>query len=93
MTLHSLGQLYIELGTRLQAMKQATVGDSRKPMLSADSAVGGAAVLCYVRDLLTNTPRDQFNRDELLVLLERISADQDIFPLGVGVMMWDVDDE
>jgi hypothetical protein len=61
--------------------------------LDEDCAVGAGAMLCYIRDLLTNSPREHpWSTGELLVLLETISRDPDIFPAGVGNLMWAAED-
>lgn len=61
--------------------------------IDEDCAVGAGAMLCYIRDLITTSTRDSYSLPELLVLLETISRDPDIFPAGVGTMMWAAEDE
>jgi len=64
-----------------------------KPMLDGEAGVGGAALLCYLRDCVTTAGRDSWDRPTLLVLLETISRDAEIFPCGVGATMWAAEDE
>jgi hypothetical protein len=56
---------------------------NRKPMLEGDFAVGAALFWSYLRDCMTGTPKESFTRDELLVLLETMSRDGEMFPAGV----------
>lgn len=56
-------------------------------------AVGAAGLLCYLRDLFTLGNKDQYSREEILVILEICSRDGDIFPCGVGHLMWQIEDE
>lgn len=61
--------------------------------IDEDCAVGAGAMLVYIRDLLTTSPRGEYSTGELLVPLETISRDPDIFPAGVGNLMWAAEDE
>ena len=61
------------------------------PEFKPERVVGAGAMLCYIRDLLTASPHENYNRVDILVLLEMISRDSDILPCGIGVMMWDED--
>lgn len=45
------------------------------------------AMLCFLRDLFTGD-KQQYTTAEILVLLETLSRDPDIFPNGEGVAMW-----
>ena len=60
-----------------------------KPMLEGEAAVGGAALLCFIRDLVTASPNETYDRATLLVILETLSRDAELFPCGVGQIMWD----
>lgn len=59
--------------------------------LGPESAIGAAALICYVRDLITSSPKEDYSRGELLVVLETISNDDEIFPLGTGRLLWQVE--
>lgn len=59
--------------------------------IDEDCAVGAGAMLCFIRDLITTSTRESYSQAELLVLLEVISRDPDVFPAGLGVIMWDAD--
>ena len=63
--------------------------DAVKP---TELEIGGAGLICYLRDLLTETPKESFTRGEILVLLESVSRDPDWFPSGVGIAMWQLED-
>lgn len=54
---------------------------------------GCAGMLCYLRDLFTITDREQYDRAEILIILESISRDSDWFPTGIGVKLWGMEDE
>lgn len=62
-----------------------------KPMLDGDAAVGAAVMITYLRDLVAEGDRDVYDRPSLLVILESISRDGEIFPCGVGRMIWDAE--
>lgn len=62
-----------------------------KPMFSEEDAVAAAGFLCYLRDCFTGSPKEVWSQGELLVLLEMISRDGEIFPLGAGQLMWQMD--
>jgi hypothetical protein len=64
-----------------------------KSILDGEAAVGAAGFLCYLRDCLTGSPKEIWKREELLVLLERMSCDGEIFPVGTGRVMWQMDNE
>ena len=63
------------------------------PVFDGDAAVGAASMLCYLRDCFTTSPRDQWDRPTLLVLLETASRDGDLFPSGMGSIMWQAEDD
>jgi hypothetical protein len=63
-----------------------------KPMLTEEAAAGAACLLCYLRDLVTAGEREQYDRPSLLVILETISRDPEIFPCGVGQVIWNAED-
>jgi hypothetical protein len=52
-------------------------------MLDGDFAVGAALFWSYQRSLITGAGKEIFTRDELLVILETLSRDAEIFPPGV----------
>ena len=92
MTLKELAEDYTRIGRKLSQLES---GNSSLPfprgMMDAECAVGAAALLCFIRDLFTATEYEQFSRDKILVLLETVSRDADIFPCGIGKTMWDVE--
>jgi hypothetical protein len=57
-------------------------------MLDGDAAVGAAMMLCYLRDLITVSPRLDYGQSDLLVILEAVSRDHELFPTGVGQVLW-----
>lgn len=68
--------------------KNAKTG-APKPMMSEEMATGAAIMLTYLRDLVTTGNRDVYPREDLLVLLETMSRDNEMFPCGVGRLIWD----
>jgi hypothetical protein len=60
-----------------------------KPMLEGDVAVGGALILCYLRDLFTTGERETYGRADVLVLLETIARDGKLFPCGAARTIWE----
>lgn len=69
--------------------------DTGKPqaMIEGEAAVGAAGLLCYLRDLFTQSKHETFDRATILVLLETISRDEEIFPCGIGTLMWGMEDD
>lgn len=90
MTLSQLAEDYTRIGAKLSVLES---GNSSLPfprgLMDAECAAGGAAVLCLIRDLFTATPDETFSREQILVILETLSRDNDIFPCGIGTTMWD----
>lgn len=64
-----------------------------KPTFEGDMAVGAAVMLTYIRDLVTTSERPGWSQGVVLVLLEMISRDGELFPCGVGKLMWDAEEE
>lgn len=64
-----------------------------KPMFADDTAVGAAVMLCYIRDLFTLGHREVYDRPSLLVILEAISRDKELFPCGLAQVMWQMEHE
>lgn len=61
--------------------------------LDPEHALGAAIMLCYLRDLIMLPGgRDHWTREELLVLLEIVSTDPEIFPDAIGIQMWNLPD-
>lgn len=50
--------------------------------------VAALSVLDYVSDLFTSSPRESFSRDEVLVILNAVRNDPEIFDAAV-VALWD----
>jgi hypothetical protein len=59
------------------------------PILQEEAAVGAAAFLCYFRDLITVSNKETFRREDILVILEMLSSDDELFPMGIGRLMWE----
>ena len=64
-----------------------------KPMFDEDMAMGAALLLRYIRDLVTNANREEWDRPSLLVILQIISEDDEIFPCGVARLVWQEEQE
>lgn len=64
-----------------------------KPVFEPESAVGAASMLCYLRDLVTVGDKEMYDRGTLLVLLETISRDPELFPCGAGQLLWQANTE
>lgn len=56
--------------------------------LPQEARYGMANMIAYLRDVFTVTPRDNFTRDEILVLLKITADDSEIFPNGEGAEIW-----
>ena len=53
-----------------------------KPALDGEFAVGAITHLQYLRDLFTHAGKEQFSRDEILVLLDTAGHDPEVFLAG-----------
>ena len=86
-----------QAGTSMQKIGKCLVQIGRDlpfgpdPVLEGDVAVGAAAFLCYLRDCITGSPKGIWSREELLVLLETMSRDREMFPCGIGNVLWALD--
>ena len=60
--------------------------------LDGEIAIGAASILCYLRDLFTAAGKDTFTREEILVILECIISDEQIFAGSIGQKVWDWED-
>ncbi len=75
-----------------------TAGKQKIPLAKAaylqdDCLLGAALLWSFLRDLLTVTERETWKREELLVALETIARDRDIFPAGLVELIADLDKE
>ena|SRR5579859_2092480 len=63
--------------------------------LDEAGAHGAAFMVCLLRDLIQASPVETWGKPRLLVMLETISCDPEIFPLGIGKLVWamEVEDE
>ena len=87
MTTGELADQFESMASALRRMPTVTYSVERAPALDGEAAIGAAVLWAYARDLLTMTNRETFNRSELLVMLDVISRDPDIFPPGVVEMV------
>lgn len=62
-----------------------------KPLYDGEMAVGAAMMLLYIRDFVTAW-NAEFDRPMMLVALEAMSRDPDLFPCGIAKLMWDVEE-
>ena len=72
------------------AGRDGTAGPN--PEFDGEMAVGAAAMLCFIRDLVTAADCEM-GRPEFLVMLETISRDHQLFPNGMGHVMWNCEDD
>lgn len=63
-----------------------------KAVLDGDAAVGAASFLCYLRDCFTGSKKDAWRREELLVLLHEMAHDKEMFPCGIALLLWEMED-
>lgn len=60
--------------------------NGEKPMMDDANAVGAISILQYVRSLFTTAGKDLFAREDILVIIDNIGHDPEIFPPGA----WDL---
>jgi hypothetical protein len=95
MTTHELANTFERCARALRTLPDGRLNDRSKPMLDGDYAVGAAILWSYLRDLFTDAGKDVFRREEILVLLDVIQSDPDMFPPDLIAMVADarVEDE
>jgi len=83
MTTHQLADTLERCSAALRQLPDAPLNGNPVPMLDGEYAVGAALFWSYLRDLFTGTPIEQFSRDKILVMLEMLSRDPEMFPPGL----------
>lgn len=58
-----------------------------KPMLNESIQPGAAAMLIYLRDCFTVARKEVYTRDEILVILNTIQTDRELFTADVVSLM------
>lgn len=67
--------------------KYNSVPIPKKDALDEELQLGAAAMLMFIRDLFTVSGKDAFTRDEILVLLNMLQNDRDIFTIDIIAVM------
>ena len=81
------------VATALEKAGAGSMAKFPKSYLDGDAAVGAAGFLCYLRDCFTGSPKETWSRGEILVLLETMTRDIEMFPCGIAATMWAMDDQ
>ncbi len=91
MTGPELASVLRRLADALDTLGNEPLYTGKKPFLEGDNAVGAALLWSYLRDLFTGDggPEEKsvFTREEVLVVLDLVSRDHDIFPPGLCDMV------
>ena len=69
------------------------LNNANPAMLEEEQALGAAVFLCYLRDLFTVSDKEKFSRDEILVILEICRRDTNVFPAGIGQLVWNMEND
>ncbi len=59
----------------------------KRDVLDEDCQIGAAAMITFLRDMFTIAGKDNFTREDLLVLLNEIQGDRDIFTVDLVALM------
>ena len=59
----------------------------KRDVLDEDCQAGAAAMVMYIRDLFTIAGKDTFTREEILVLLNTIQNDRELFTTDLVALM------
>jgi hypothetical protein len=59
----------------------------KRDVFDEDCQVGAAAMLAFIRDLFTIAGKDVFTREDILVLLNEIQHDREIFTMDLVTLM------
>ena len=90
MTTHELADTMDRCAAALRGLPADTL-PYEKPILQGEHAIGATLFWAYQRSLLTGTPQESFTWGELLVLLETMARDTEMFPPGLVELVADCD--
>lgn len=96
MTSHELAESFDHLAEALRKFEPFVPehGEGREiAYLQGPYAVGAALFWSYLRDLVTGMGKDLMSKPELLVFLETVARDHEIFPPGLCELVADLDKE
>lgn len=83
MTLHAFAETLDRISAKLKTLPDGPNPFSlgNEPAIADEDMIIGAAFLwMYLRDLLTTGPKEHYSRGELLVVLDIISRDTELWP-------------
>lgn len=80
MTTHAFADTLRRIADALEKMPEEAFLKEKPAFTDEHQIVAIAAFWGYLRDLFTGTPKDVFTREEILVLLETIGRDTEMFP-------------
>lgn len=87
MTTHGLANHLSELAQALRTAPNGPFNEHPSPLIQGEHLIGAALFWSYLRDLITASPRDVWPREDLLVLLETLQRDRDLFLPGMIEMI------
>lgn len=92
MTTREAADVFKKMAEALRRAPDAPLNRQPRPLFLGDHLVGAAMLWSYLRDLFTVGSKETYRRDELLVLLECLQRDADLFTPGAVEMianLWD----
>lgn len=87
----SMRKLADDIDAAVKRVGQDATTGYPQPVFDEPASVGAAWMLCYLRDIATRWPPDEFSQGSFLVLLEQLSHNSDVFPFGLAEIMWAAD--
>lgn len=83
--IHELAELYIRLGNRLKVLPDDYIKVFRPeghsdPITNEDIVMGAAILWSYLRDLFQASDKESFTKGEILLVLELINLDTELWP-------------
>jgi hypothetical protein len=94
MTAHELADVLEGIARTLRQHAHELQTDNRsKPVFEGELLIGAAIFWSYLYGLLTDSPKEIWRREEILLLLETIQRDPELFVPNLLQMLGDVERE
>lgn len=87
MTTRQLASELANVARALRAGPDGPFDQHPRPLITGEHLIGAALFWTYLRDLITASPRDVWPREDLLVMLETLQRDAELFPPGMIEMI------
>ena len=94
MTAHELADVLEDIARALRQHAHKLETDNRsKPAFEGELLIGAAIFWSYLHGLLSDSPKETWRREEILVLLKTIQRDPELFVPNLLQVVSDIDQE